>query len=132
MGAVHRVKRRIEKEVARQAGQRAAAVSLQPPPSYVLQQDINGVRQDVRRLSISLYERAVSKAVARGLLKHEDRGDPWTVTSALFAGMFNDHTIQWLHKRGLLAWNERGKGERVIAAVNDLILLQPKALRVSQ
>jgi hypothetical protein len=125
LGAVHRAKRQIEKKVARQAGQRTAAVSLQPPPSYVVQQDINGVRHDVRRLSISVYERAVRRVVERGLLSLEDREDPWAVTSALFAGMFNDHTIQWLHKRGLLAWNERSKGERIAAAVNDLILLQP-------
>ena len=110
--------------VARQAGQKAAVVSLQPPPSYVVQQDIDGARQDVRRLTISVYERAVSKAVGRGLLQHEDRDKPWTVTSALFACMFDDYKIHWLHKRGLLAWGERGKGEIVIAAVNDLIMQQ--------
>ena len=86
-----------------------------------MQRVIDGVRQDVRRLTISVYERAVSKAVGRGLLDRGDRDNPWTVTSALFAGMFTDHTIHWLHQRGYLPWGERGKAEAIIAAVNELI-----------
>jgi hypothetical protein len=120
VGAVHRAKRQIEKA---RAG-RQAAVPLEPPPSLLVQRVADGVRQEVRRLTISVYERAVSKAVGRGLLDHGDRGEPSTVTSALFAGMFSDHTINWLHKRGFLAWGERGKAEAIIAAVNDLIMRQ--------
>jgi len=121
IGAVHRAKRQIEKIVAQQAAQKTAVISLQPPPSLLVKQDIDGIRQDVRRLSVSVYERAVSNAVGRGLLDHGDRDKPWAVTSALFAGMFSDDTIHWLHKRGFLAWGERGKAEAVIAAVNELI-----------
>jgi hypothetical protein len=124
IGAVHRAKRQIEKMVTQQAGQKAAAISFEPPPSHLVKQDINGVQQDVRRLTVSVYERAVSAAVGRGLLDHGDRDKPWTVTSALFAGMFNDHTIHWLHKRGFLAWGERGKAEAIITAVNELIMRQ--------
>jgi hypothetical protein len=123
VGAVHRAKRQIEKAMAGKAGQQAV-VPLEPPPSLLVQRVVDGVRQDVRQLTISVYERAVSKAVGRGLLDHGDRDEPWTVTSALFAGMFSDHTIHWLHKRGLLAWGERGKAEAIIAAVNDLIMRQ--------
>jgi hypothetical protein len=121
VGAVHRAKQHIKKIVAQQAGQKTAAISVQPPPSLLVKQDIDGIRQDVRRLTVSVYERAVSNAVGRGLLDHGDRDKSWTVTSALFAGMFSDHTIHWLHKHGFLAWGERGKAEAVIAAVNDLI-----------
>jgi hypothetical protein len=39
----------------------------------------------------------------------------------LFAGMFDDHTIEWLNKRGYLRWDERCRGEAIIAAVNRLI-----------
>jgi hypothetical protein len=123
VGAVHRAKRQIEKAMAGKAGQQAV-VPLEPPPSLLVQRVVDGVRLDVRQLTISVYERAVSKAVSRGLLDHGGRDEPWTVTSALFAGMFSDHTIHWLHKRGLLAWGERGKAEAIIAAVNDLIMRQ--------
>jgi hypothetical protein len=34
-----------------------------------------------------------------------------------FAGMFDDHTIEWLNKRGYL----RDQGEAIIGAVNALI-----------
>jgi hypothetical protein len=118
VGAVHRAKRQLEKTVAQG---KHAAVSLKLPTSYLVKQDIGGVPQDVRRLTVSVYERAVESAIGRGLLGCADRDNPWTVVSALFAGMFDDHTIEWLNKRGYLQWAQRGQGEAIIAAVNSLI-----------
>jgi hypothetical protein len=120
VGAVHRAKRQLEKIVA-QGGQKAAAIPLQLPTSYMVKQDIGGVTQDVRRLTVSVYERAVESAIGRGLLGRGDRAVPWTVVSAVFACMFDDHTVEWLNKRGYLSWDQRGQGEAIIAAVNALI-----------
>jgi hypothetical protein len=120
VGAVHRAKRQIEKMVAQQAGQKAATISLELPLSYLVKQDINGVRQDVRRLTVSVF-RHVESAIGRRLLGRGDRAEAWTVVSALFAGMFDDHTIEWLNKRGYLTWDQRGQGEAIIAAINALI-----------
>ena len=85
VGAVHRAKRQLEKDVA-QGREKATAIAQQLPTSYVVKQDIGGVPQDVRRLTVAVYERAVESAVGRGLLGRGDRADPWTVVSALFAG----------------------------------------------
>jgi hypothetical protein len=87
----------------------------------VVRQDINGIQQDVRRLTVSVYERAVESAIGRGLLGRNSRDDPWVVVGALFASMFDDYTIEWLNKRGYLRWDQRGQGEVIIAAVNALI-----------
>jgi hypothetical protein len=76
IGAVHRTKRQLEKMVAQQAGQKAAAISFEPPRSYVVKQDIGGVPQDVRRLTVSVCERAVENAIGRGLLGRGDRDNP--------------------------------------------------------
>ena len=119
IGAVHRAKRQLEKIVA-QGGTRGCR-HFSNATSYVVKQDINGVRQDVRRLTISVFERAVENAIGRGLLGRGDRAEPWTVVSALFASMFDDHTIEWLNKHGYLRWDQRGQGEAVISAVNALI-----------
>jgi hypothetical protein len=89
--------------------------------SYVVKQDISGVPHDVRRLTVSVFERAVESAIGRGLLGGGDRDNPWTVVSALFASMFDDYTMEWLSKRGYLSWDQRGKGEAIITAVNGLI-----------
>ncbi len=124
LGAVHRVKRQMEKAVARQGGQKAVAISLEAPPSCVVRRNVNGVPQDVRRLSVSVFERAVQSAIGRGLLGRGNCTDPWMVVSALFAAMFDDHTIEWLNKRGYLRWDQRGQGEAIIAAVNELIRWQ--------
>ena len=120
VGAVHRAKRQLEKTAA-QGKQKAAAISLQLPTSYVVRQDIKGVRHDVRRLTVSVFERAVENAIGRRLLGRGDRDNPWTVVSALFASMFDDHTIEWLNKRGYLRWDRRGQGEAIIDAVNAAI-----------
>jgi hypothetical protein len=82
------------------------------------------VPQDVRRLTVAVYERAVESAIGRGLLDRSNRDNPWAVNSALFAGMFDERTIEWLNKRGYLGWDQRGQGEATIAAVNALIARQ--------
>jgi hypothetical protein len=120
VGAVHRAKRQLEKTMA-QGGQKAAAISRQLPTSYVVGQEVNGFQHDVRRLTISVFERAVESAVGRGLLGRNDRDDPWAVISTLFASMFDNYTIEWLNRRGYLRWDQRGQAEAIIAAVNALI-----------
>jgi hypothetical protein len=86
-----------------------------------VKQNIGGVPQDVRRLTVAVYERFVESAIGRGLLDRSNRDNSWTVVSALFAGMSDDHTIEWLNKRGYLRWDQRGQGEAIISAVNALI-----------
>jgi hypothetical protein len=115
VGAVHRAKCQIEKARARKAP------LDEPPPSLLVERVINGVRQDVRRLTISVYEHKVNSAVRRGLLQHGNRCDPGAVISALFAGCFSNRTMHWLQQRGFLPWADRGRGEAIIAAVNELI-----------
>ena len=110
VGAVHRAKRQLEKALA-QGKQQAAAVSLDLPTSYLAQTGFD-VPQDVRKLIVSVYERAVS-AIGRGLLGRGDRDNPWTVISALFAGMFDEYTIEWLNKCCDLRWDQRGQGEAI-------------------
>jgi hypothetical protein len=90
----------------------------------VVKQDVGGVPQDVRRLTVAVYEQAVERAIGRRLLGRGDKENPWAVISALFAGMFDDHTIEWLNKRGYLSWDQRGQGEAIISAVNALIARQ--------
>jgi hypothetical protein len=120
VGAVHRAKRQLEKDLA-QGRQKAAAIAQQLPTSYLVKQDIGGVPQDVRRLTVAVYEQAVESAIGRRLLGRGDRAEPWTVVNALFASMFDDQTIMWLNKRGYLSWEQRGQGEAVIRAVDALI-----------
>jgi hypothetical protein len=115
VGAVHRAKRQIEKARARKAP------LDEPPPSLLVERVVNGARQDVRRLTISVHEHKVNSAVRRGLLQHSNRGDAGAVVSALFAGCFSDRTMHWLQQRGFLLWDNRGRGEAIIAAVNELI-----------
>jgi hypothetical protein len=42
----------------------------------------------------------------------------------LCASMFDDYTMEWLHRRGYLNWGKRGRGEAIIAA--DLVKSAPR------
>jgi hypothetical protein len=110
----------LEKIVA-QGKQQAAIISAQLPMSYVVKQDINGIIYDVRRLTVPVNELGVERAIARGLLGRNERGNAWAIVSALFASMFDDYTMEWLSKHGYLRWDQRGQGEAIISAVNALI-----------
>jgi hypothetical protein len=121
MGAVHRAKRQLERSMAQQAVQKAPAAAFELPVSYLVKKNIGGVPQQIRVLTVSVYEHAVETAIGRGLLGRNETGDPWGVLSALFAAMFEDYAIAWLNRRGYLRWDQRGQGESIIAAVNALI-----------
>ena len=114
----------LEPATCSHAGQRTPAASFQLPVSYLVKKNISGVPQQIRQLTVAVCERAVETAIGRGLLGRNDTSDPWAVLSALFAGMFDDRTIEWLNKRGYLRWDQRGQGEAIIAAVNALIWRQ--------
>ena len=120
VGAIHRVKRQLEKDVATGL-QNATAIAQQLPTSYLVKQDVCGEPLDVRRLTVAVYERFAESAIGRGLLGRADRDNPWAVVSALFASMFDDHTIEWLNKRGYLTWGQHRQAEAIIAAVNAVI-----------
>ena len=68
-----------------------------------------------------MFKQVVESAIGRRPLGRGDRAEPWTVVSALFASMFDDHTIEWLSRRVYLIWDQRGQGEAIITAVNALI-----------
>ena len=46
-----------------------------------MKKNVGGVPQQIRRLTVSVYERAVETAIGRGLLGRNDTR-PWTVLSA--------------------------------------------------
>ena len=46
-----------------------------------MKKNIGGVPQQIRRLTVSVYERAVETAIGRGLFGRNDTR-PWTVLSA--------------------------------------------------
>ena len=120
VGAVHRANRQLEKVVA-QGKQQAVAVSLELPTSYLVKQDFGGVPQDVRRLTPSVYERAVESAIGRGLLGRGGRRQFVGGYQRTVCWHVRRPHIEWLNKRGYVRWDQRGQGEAIIAAVNAVI-----------
>ena len=117
----------LEKGVA-QGRQNATAIAQQLPTSYVVKQNVGGIPHDVRRLTASVFERAVESAIGRGLLERSNRNNPWAVINAFFSGMFDDHTIEWLNKRGYLRWDQRVNYRRRQCADRTASLRRVRAL----
>jgi hypothetical protein len=116
LSAVHRVKQQIAKAVAVGQPERPET----PPEPAAAPVDPH----DVRCLVVEVSERRVGEAVRRGVLPPGKLDDPGTVLSALFAGLFDDYTIDWLRRRG---WRgDRGHAEAIIDAVNRLIAQLPR------
>ena len=122
VGAVHRAKRQLEKIVAQQAGQKAAAISRRT--ANELRGEAGHQWRSARRPTadrLGVRAGRGERHRARAIGTQTSCAEPWTVVSALFASMFDDHAIEWLNKRGCLRWNQRGQAEAIIAAVNAVI-----------
>ena len=73
----------LEKGVA-QGRQNATAIAQQLPTNYVVKQNVGGIPHDVRRLTASVFERAVESAIGRGFLERSNRNNPWAVINAFW------------------------------------------------
>jgi hypothetical protein len=67
-------------------------------------------RQGLRLLTVPAAEPAIDAAVERGLLKPEDRVEPWTVVQACYAGSLSDKALNWLVSGRVIAPEQRGAG----------------------
>lgn len=83
----------------------ANASPSDPPTCYLTKRVINGGPYAILRLTIEAYERVIDSMVARRLLDRSDLDKRWVVTSALFADLFDDYTVDWLRRcRRLSGW----------------------------
>ena len=65
-------------------------------------------RERVRLFSVEVPERLIEEAVGRGLLRPEDRTEPWPVLQALYAAQLSDKAVDWLTSAGVITREQRG------------------------
>jgi hypothetical protein len=79
-----------------------------------VKQNVNGVCQDVRRLTVTVFEWTVESAIGRMTLDRGDRAEPWTVVSALFASMFAEAEYSRLAKEPNTMQEVRNRYQRLV------------------
>ena len=76
-------------------------------------------RERVRLFTVELPERLIEEAVERGLLRPEDRTEPWPVLQALYAAQFSDKALHWLTDGGVITREQRGDAAAILRGISD-------------
>jgi len=61
----------------------------------------------LRLFTVEVPEPIIEQAIARGLLKQEDRVRPWAVVSGYFAALLSDAVLNWLINVGVITRDQR-------------------------
>ena len=76
-------------------------------------------REGFRVFTVEVREVHIEHAIARGLLKPEDRAEPWTVIQACYACLLSDKALDWLVNRGVIRQEQRGDAGSILRAIGS-------------
>jgi hypothetical protein len=73
----------------------------------------------VRLLTVELPGHLIEEAVGRGLLRPEDRTEPWPVLQALYAAQLSDKALDWLTSAGVITREQRSDTAAILRGISD-------------
>jgi len=76
-------------------------------------------REGFRLFTVEVREANIELAIARGLLKPEDRTKPWSVLQACYSAQLTDRALDWLIDRGVIRQEQRGDAASILRAIGD-------------
>ena len=76
-------------------------------------------RERVRLFTVEVPEAVIDEAIARGLLKPEDRASPWVVLQACNAAQLSDVALDWLIKGGVITREQRTDAIAILRSISD-------------
>jgi len=76
-------------------------------------------RQGLRLFTVEVPEATIAHAVARGLLKPEDRAKPLSVIQACYAAQLADGALDRLINGGLITHEQRGDAASILRAISN-------------
>ncbi len=69
--------------------------------------------------TVEVPEAVIDEAIARGLLKPEDRASPWVVLQACIAAQLSDVALDWLIKGGVITREQRADAIAILRSISD-------------
>lgn len=76
-------------------------------------------RNGLRLMTVAMPEANTEHAIARGLLKPEDRTKPWPVIQACYASLLSETAMQWLVRNRVINGNERGDTAAILRRISN-------------
>lgn len=73
----------------------------------------------LRLFTVEVPEDLIDEALARDLLKPEDRADWWAVVQACYAAQLSDVALDWLNNRGVITREQRGDAVAILSNISD-------------
>jgi hypothetical protein len=76
-------------------------------------------RNGLRLMTVEMPEATIEHAIARGLLKPEDRTRPWSVIQVCYASLLSEKAMQWLVRNGVIKANQCGDTGAILRRISN-------------
>lgn len=73
----------------------------------------------LHRLTVEVPGHFIEAAIARGLLKPEDRADAWSIIQGCYANLLSDAALDRLVKGGVITEEERGNAAAILRGIGE-------------
>jgi hypothetical protein len=73
----------------------------------------------LRLFAVEMPEPTIEDAIARGLLKPEDRTQPWSVIRSAFAAQLSDAALNWLTDHAVITTEQRTDGVAILQGISN-------------
>lgn len=75
-------------------------------------------RERVHVLKVEFPEQFIDEAIARDLLKPENRAEAWPVIQACYAAQLSDAALDWLISGGVITREQRGDTVTILRRIS--------------
>ena len=79
-------------------------------------------RNGMLLFTVEVPERVIEQAITRGLLKQEDRTNPWPVIQGWYAALLSDAVLNWLTKSGIITRDQRGDARAILRSIDEWLV----------
>ena len=80
-------------------------------------------RERVRVLKVEVPERFIEAAIARGLLKTQDRAEAWPVIQGCYAAQLSDAALDWLVNGEMITQDQRADAVAILRGISEWLEL---------
>jgi hypothetical protein len=75
-------------------------------------------REGLRLFTVTVPQKVIESAIARGLLAAEDRAQPWPVIQGCYAAQLSDAALNWLISGGVITHKQRGDAGAILRNIS--------------
>jgi hypothetical protein len=101
------------------AGENASDLRPTSPGALRARRHRQRRRDGVRLVTVEVPEGVVREAIARALLKSEERPEPWTLIQACYASLLSDAALDWLTRNEVITGELRADAVAILRSISE-------------